>query len=78
VGIAQEFSALITHQQNGVVKRKNRVIQEMARAMMHNKDVAKNLWGQAVNAACHIVNIVYFKLGKKKLHMSYGKEESQM
>ena len=41
--ISQEFSALITPQQNGVVKRKNRVIQEMARAMLHNKNVARNL-----------------------------------
>ena len=38
--ISQEFSAPITPQQNGVVERKNRVIQEMARAMLHNKDVA--------------------------------------
>ena len=42
-GISQEFSASIT-QQNGVVERKNEVIQEMARAMLHNKDVARNLW----------------------------------
>ena len=42
-GISQEFSAPITSQQNGVVERKNKVIQEMARAMLHNKDVARNL-----------------------------------
>ena len=47
-GISQEFSASITPQQNGVVERKNRVIQEIARAMLHNKDVARNLWGEAV------------------------------
>jgi transposase InsO family protein len=29
-GIQQEFSSPITPQQNGVVERKNRVIQEMA------------------------------------------------
>ena len=38
----------------------------MARAMIHNKDVAKDLWGEAVNTTCHIVNWVYFKLGTKK------------
>ena len=65
-GIAQEFSAPITPQKNGVVKRKNKVIQEMARTMLHNKDVAKDLWGEAVNIACHIVNQVYFRLGIKK------------
>ena len=26
----------------------------MARAMLHNKDVARNLWGEAVNTACHL------------------------
>ena len=65
-GISQEFSAPITPQQNGVVERKNRVIQEMARAMLHNKDVAKNLWGEAVNTSCHTVNKVYFRLDTKK------------
>ena len=57
-GISQEFSTSITPQQNGVVERKNRVIQKMARAMSHNKDVARNLWGEAVNIACHTVNKV--------------------
>ena len=42
-GISQEFSTHITPQQNGVVERKNRVIQEMAKAMLHNKDVARTL-----------------------------------
>ena len=56
-GISQEFFASITPQQNGVVERKNRVIQEMARAMLYNKDV---------NAACHTVNRVYFRPGTKK------------
>ena len=65
-GISQEFFAPITPQQNGVVERKNNVIQEMARAMMHNKDVARNLWGEAFNTACHTVNRVYFRPGTKK------------
>ena len=38
----------------------------MARAMLHNKDVAGNLWGEAVNIACHMVNRVYFRPGTKK------------
>ena len=33
----------------------------MARAMLHNKDVVRNLWGEAVNIACHTVNRVYFR-----------------
>ena len=38
----------------------------MARAKLHNKDVARNLWGEVVNTACHTVNWVYFKPGTKK------------
>ena len=34
--------------------------------MLHNKDVAKNLWGEVVNTTCHTVNRVYFRLGTKK------------
>ena len=46
--------------------------------MMHNKDVAKNLWSKAVNTTCHIVNKVYFNPRTKKTHMNYGNEENQM
>ena len=34
--------------------------------MLHNKDVARNLWGEAVNIACHTINRVYFRPGTKK------------
>ena len=64
--ISQEFSTPITLQQNGVVERKNRVIQEMAKAMLYNKDVARNLWDEVINIACHTVNRVYFRPGTKK------------
>ena len=42
------------------------VIQEMVRAMLHNKDMARNLWGEVVNTACHTVNRVYFRPNTKK------------
>jgi transposase InsO family protein len=41
-GIKQEFSSPITPQENGVVERKNRVIQEMARVMIHSKNLAQH------------------------------------
>ena len=34
--------------------------------MLYNKDVARNLWGEAVNTACHTVNRVYFRPNTKK------------
>ena len=41
-GIKKEFSAPKTLQQNGVVERKNWVIQEMARVMLLNKKIPKS------------------------------------
>ena len=43
--------------------------------MLHNKDVARNLWGEAVNTACHTVNRVYFRLGTKKTSYELWKEK---
>ena len=50
----------------------------MARAMLQNKDVARNLWGDVVNTACHTVNRVYFRLIQRRLPMNCGREDSQM
>jgi hypothetical protein len=60
-GLKQEFSSPITPQQNGVVERKNSVIQEMAHVMIHSKNLAQHFWGEAVNTACHIINRVYLR-----------------
>jgi len=60
-GIQQEFSSPITLQQNGVVERKNMVIQEMACVMVHSKNLAQHFWGEAVKTACHIINSVYLR-----------------
>jgi transposase InsO family protein len=60
-GIKQEFSSPITPQQNGVVERQNRVTQEMARVMIHSKNLAQHFWGEAVNTARHIINRVYLR-----------------
>jgi transposase len=43
-GIKQEFFSPITPQQNVVVEQKNRVIQEMARVMLHSKNLAQHFW----------------------------------
>ena len=34
--------------------------------MLHNKDVARNMWGEAINTACHMVNRVYFRENVEK------------
>jgi hypothetical protein len=39
-----------------IVEKKNRVIQEMARVMIHSKNLAQHFWGEAVNTTCYIIN----------------------
>ena len=41
---------------NGVVERKNRVIQEMARVMLLNKQIPQKIWAEAISTSCHIGN----------------------
>ena len=59
-GIKREFSAPKTPQQNGVVERKNRVIQEMARVLLLNRTIPQKFWGEAMNTSCHISNRIFF------------------
>ena len=65
-GTYQKFSSLKTPQQNGIVERKNGVVQEMARVMLHNKKLPKSFWEEVVNTACHTLNRVYFRPDSKK------------
>ena len=41
-GMHQEFSSPKTPQQNGIVERKNKIVQEMACVMLHNKKLSKS------------------------------------
>ena len=59
-GIKREFSAPKTPRQNGVVERKNRVIQEMARVMLLNKQIPQRFWRETMNTSCHIGNRIFF------------------
>ena len=55
-GIKRQFSAARTPQQNGVVERKNRAVQEMARTMLIESKIADRFWKEAVHTAVHIQN----------------------
>ncbi|KAL5849177.1 hypothetical protein ACOSQ4_007190 [Xanthoceras sorbifolium] len=66
LGIFHEFSAPRTPQQNGVVERKNRVLQEMARVMLNSKKLPRNFWAEAVNTACYISNRVFLRPGTRQ------------
>jgi len=54
-GISHNFSCPRTPQQNGVVERKNRTLQEMERTILNESNVEK---AEAINIFCHIFNRV--------------------
>ena len=60
-GFSHDFSSPRTPQQNGVVERKNRTLQEFARSMLNEYDLPKYFWAKAVNTACYILNRVLIR-----------------
>lgn len=55
-GIKREFSAARTPQQNGVVERRNRTVQEMARTMLFAAYLQPKLWKEAVGTTIYTMN----------------------
>ena len=55
-GIEHNFSAPRSPQQNGVVERKNRTLEDMARTMLLSSKLPQCYWAQAVDTACYIIN----------------------
>jgi len=62
-GTKHEFSSPITPQQNGVVERKSRTLQELARVMLHAKHLPYYFWAEAMNTTCHVHNRVTLRAG---------------
>ena len=52
-GISHNFFAPRTPQQNGVVERKNRTLEEMARMMLYDNDLLRYFWAEDINMACY-------------------------
>ena len=64
--IKHEFSAPRTPQQNGVAKRKNRMLQEMARVMIHIHFTPMQFWVETINIAYYTTNSVFLRPRTKK------------
>jgi hypothetical protein len=65
-GIKHEFSSPYTPQQNGVVKRKNRTLLDMARTMLDEYKTLDRFWAEAINTACYSINRLYLHWILKK------------
>ncbi|XP_070677935.1 uncharacterized protein [Malus domestica] len=56
VGLEKQLTAAYSPQQNGIAERKNRTIVEMAKSMMHEKNMPYTIWGETVNTAVYLLN----------------------
>jgi transposase InsO family protein len=54
LGLEHQFLSPYTPPQNGVVKRKNRTLCEMARTMLDEHRTPRRFWAEAVNTTCYI------------------------
>jgi transposase InsO family protein len=64
--IKYEFSVSYTPQQNGVAKKKNRTLIEMARTMLDEYKTSDMFWAEAINTVCHTTNRLYLHKILKK------------
>ena len=77
-GIMHNFSAPRTPQQNEVVERKNRSLEELARTMLNEYDVPKYFWADAMSTTCYVLNRMLTRPILKITPYELFKEESLM
>lgn len=65
-GIIRHLSAARTHQQNGVVERKNKTVQEMPRTMLNEAKLPHRYWKEAVHTAVYILNRAQLRVNHDK------------
>jgi hypothetical protein len=77
-GRKRQFSISRTSQQNEVVERKNRTIQEMDRTMLMDSKLIGIFWTHAVHTMVHIQNKVMLKNKTDKTPYELWKEDQQI
>ena len=64
--IKRELTTPYNPQQNGVAERKNRMIMEDARAMLHDQDIPMHLWVEATRTTVYVQNHTPHRVLKNK------------
>ena len=74
-GIKKEYTIAGTPQQNGVVERQNRTVQQMARSMTKDKNISQGFWVEAIHTAVHILNKAHLRPNSDKTpyHLWFGR-----
>ncbi|GJW49873.1 retrovirus-related pol polyprotein from transposon TNT 1-94 [Tanacetum coccineum] len=75
-GITHNLSAPRTPHLNGVVKRKNRTLQEMSRTMLNEQSLPQKFWCNAVDTSTYILNRILIRaiLGKTPYELLRGRK----
>jgi hypothetical protein len=60
-GVDQQFSTPCVSQQNGVVKRKNHTLVEMARTMLDEHRTSRCFWADTISTTCYISNRIFLR-----------------
>jgi len=71
--IQHNFSALRTLWQNGVVERKYRALEEIARTLLNETNLPKYFWADVVNTTCYVLNRVLIQPILKKTPYKFFK-----
>ena len=66
-GIKHNFSAPMTPQQNEIVERKNRSLEELASTLLNETYKPKYFWADAVSTTCYVLNRVLIRPILKKI-----------
>jgi len=66
MGILHNFSAPRIPQQNAMVERKNRSLEELARTILSESYLPKYFWADAVSTSCYVMNMVLIRPILKK------------
>ena len=74
-GISHNFSAPRTPQQNRVVERKNKTLEEMAGTMLCENNLLKYFWAEAINTYCYIINRAMIRPILKKTPYEFFREK---
>ena len=56
-GIRREYMAPYSPEQNGIVERMNRMIQEHVVSMLQHSGLSNGFWAEALLTAVHIINM---------------------
>jgi transposase InsO family protein len=76
--IMSQYTMLGSPAMNGVVERRNRTLMEIVRSILSHTTLPLSLWGEALKAACYILNRVPMKAANKTPYESWTERKPSL